>query len=367
MADGTTQVNDVVTPRVFSPYVRQMTEEKARLVQAGVMQRNPMMDEKLNGGGIVFDVPSWRDLDNDEANVSTDTVADRIAASGAGTPAVFPTHDSTPNKIQSSTEIAVRLNRNNSWSAMDLAVALAGEDPLDVIADRVSYYWTRQLQKTFIATWQGVSKDNGANDSGDYAHEIVGSAFAAGTTTFSAEAFLDAKVTMGDSQENLAVVMVHSIVQNRMLKNDLIDYVKDSMGNPTIPTFMGMMVVVDDGMPKGTSVVRKSGAAGTAGMYETWMFGPGAMQWGVGIPKVATEVERQAAAGGGGGQEVLYSRQVWALHPVGHAWATAITSTADGGPGNGTGANNLNNAGSWNRVYPERKQIPFARLITREH
>jgi hypothetical protein len=48
---------------------------------------------------------------------------------------------------------------------------------------------------------------------------------------------------------------------------------------------------------------------------------------------------------------------------VGHAY----TGTApNGGPGNGTGANELQNAGSWNRVFPERKQVKFARLVTRE-
>ena len=45
----------------------------------------------------------------------------------------------------------------------------------------------------------------------------------------------------------------------------------------------------------------------------------------------------------------------------------AYTGTAaNGGPGNGAGANDLQNAGSWDRVYPERKQIKFARMVTRE-
>lgn len=231
------------------------------------------------------------------------------------------------------------------------------------IADRVGYYWVRRLQAAFIATVLGLAKDNGANDSGDYANDIVGSSFVDGVTNFSAEAFLDAKLTMGDSQDQLAMVMVHSVVYNRMQKNNLIDFIPDARGEVQIPTFLGAEVIVDDGMPNGTSTVRADGSAGPANSYETWLFGPGAIQFGVGSPKTPTETDRQPAAGNGGGQDVLYSRVEWSLHPVGHAY----TGTApNGGPSNAASTNNLNIATSWNRVYPERKQIKFARLVTRE-
>ena len=156
---------------------------------------------------------------------------------------------------------------------------------------------------------------------------------------------------MGDSMEGLVAVMVHSVVFNRMQKNNLIDFIPDARGEIQIPTFLGREVIVDDGMPNATSI------------YDTWLFGLGAAQLGVGSPKDATETERKPSAGNGGGQEILHSRQEWSMHPVGHAYTG---TAANGGPGNGAGANDLQNAGSWNRVYPERKQIKFARLVTRE-
>lgn len=358
-----TQVDDVVVPEVFTPYVQQITEEKARLVQSGVLARNALMDQLLAGGGLTFNVPSFRDLDNDTDNVSTDDIADRIAATIAD---AWPgtSLDSVPNDINTDQEIAVRLSRNNSWNTADLAAALAGTDPADAIANRVGYYWTRRLQAAFIATWQGVSKDNGANDSGDYSNDIVGASFVDGVTNFSAEAYLDAKVTMGDSQEDLAAIMVHSVVYNRMQKNNLIDFIPDARGEVQIPTFLGAEVIVDDGMPNGTSAVRGDGTAGVAGVYESWLFGMGAAQLGVGSAKVPTEVERQASAGNGGGSETLHSRVEWSIHPVGHAFNAS--SPANGGPSNAATTNNLNIATSWNRVYPERKMIKFARLISRE-
>lgn len=363
MADGVTQIADVIVPEIFTGYVQQLTEQKSRLVQSGAVVRNALLDQMLAGGGLTFNVPSWRDLDDDEENVSTDDIADRIAASIANA-WPNPALDSTPHKTGSDLEIAVRLSRNNSWTSADLAAALAGEDPMDSIASRVAQYWIRRLQAAFIATWQGVSKDNGVNDGGDYVNDIVGAGFVDGVTNFSAEAYLDAKVTMGDSMEDLSLVMVHSVVYNRMQKNNLIDFIPDARGEVQIPTFLGAEVIVDDGMPNGTSAVREDGTAGVAGVYETWLFGGGATQFGVGSPKVPTEVERQASAGNGGGSESLHNRVEWCMHPVGHAFTAA--SPANGGPSNAATTNNLNIATSWNRVYPERKQINFARLVSRE-
>ncbi|HNQ99226.1 MAG TPA: major capsid protein, partial [Trueperaceae bacterium] len=207
------------------------------------------------------------------------------------------------------------------------------------------------LQAATVATMNGVIADNAANDSGDYAVDISGVSFVDGVTNFSAEAFLDAATTMGDSMGDLVAVIVHSVVYNRMQKNNLIDFIPDARGEVNIPTFLGRRVVVDDGMPR------------TGNVYDTWLFGAGALRLGNGSPKVPTEVDRVPAAGNGGGQEVLYSRIEWSIHPVGHAY---VGTPASGGPSNANTANNLAAATSWNRVYAERKQIKFARLVTRE-
>ena len=346
-----TQVTDIIVPEIFTPYVQQLTEEKARLVQSGVLARDAEVDRMLAGGGLTFNVPSFRDLPNDADNVSSDGEADIITASFEnGTPTDVNRLDATPLKTTTDQEIAVRLSRNNSWSSADLAAALAGVDPLLSIGNRVSFYWTRRLQAVFVATMNGVIKDN-ANDASDYSNDISGASFVDGVTNFSAEAFIDAAVTMGDSADAITVLMVHSIVYARMQKNNLIDFIPDARGEVRIATFLGREVIVDDGLPV------------AAGVYESWLFGAGAMRLGSGSPKVPTEVFRQALAGNGGGQEVLTSRVEWALHPIGHAY----TGTAPiGGPSNAATTNNLNIATSWNRVWPERKQIPFARLVTRE-
>lgn len=349
MATGpTTLITDVVVPEVFTPYVQQLTEEKSRMITSGAVIRDAALDGLLAGGGLTFNAPSFKDLDNDEANVSDDTADDDFTGGSA---------NSAPKKTGTSQETAVRLSRNQSWSSSDLTGDLAGADPMQSIATRVGDYWARMAQRAFIATVKGIFADNDAAPSAsehvqyDLTNDVSGSSFIDGVTNFTAEAFLDAAVTMGDSQDQLGLVMVHSIVYNRMQKNNLIDFIPDARGETNIPTFLGRIVIVDDNMPA------------TGGVYQSWLFGAGAVRWGVGSPKVPTETARKPDAGNGGGQEVLYSRVQWCLHPVGHQY---IGTAPDGGPDNTANTHMLAAAGSWKRVFPERKQIKIARLITRE-
>jgi hypothetical protein len=357
MAAGpATQIADIVVPEVFTPYIQQLTEEKSRIVQSGMLSRNGAIDELLAGGGLTFKIPSFKDLDNDAERVGNDSSAPfntadaAVNAAGSGT---SPERPPDPKKIGTATEIAVRLQRNQSWSSMDIAATLAGADPMNAIAQRVANYWTRRLQVAYVATWNGVIADNVANDTGDYVNDISGGGFIDGVTNFSAEAFLDTLLTLGDSMNDLTTLMVHSVVFNRMQKNNLIDFIPDARGEVMIPTFLGHEVIVDDGVPR------------TASVYDTWIFGPGATQFGVGTPKVATAVNRIEGGGNGSGQEVLYNRVEWSIHPTGHAF-TGVTFP-DGGPNNtGTAGDDLDEAASWDRRYTERKQIKFARLVTRE-
>lgn len=341
MAAGTTRIADVIVPELFTPYVQQLTEQKSRLIRSGVVARDPFLDGFLAGGGLTIHAPSWKDLDDDADNVSSDD----------------PTVLSTPNKIGTAQEIAVRLSRNNSWKTADLTAALAGSDPADAIASRVADYWVRRAQAAFVATLTGVFADNAAAPTGtehvqnDMTFDVSGAGFVDGVTNFSAEAFVDAAVTMGDSMQDLGVMFVHSIVYARMQKNNMIDFVRDSVQNIDIPMFLGREVILDDGVPR------------VGGVFQTWLFGLGAVRLGMGSPKVPTETFRDPDQGNGAGTETLYNRTEWAIHPVGHKYAG---TAAIGGPSNAATANNLAHVDSWQRAFTERKQIKIARLITRE-
>lgn len=348
------RIADVVVPEIFAPYVATMTEQKTALIDSGVVVRDPALDGFLAGGGTTFNSPSWRDIDDDST-----VLVDRVSSDNPATIAV-------PNKIQSNQELSVRLSRNQSWKTMDLVAALAGTDPSGAIANNVASYWRRRLQAAFVATWQGVFSDNAAvspNDDprpgitnnavqDDLTVDISG-AFTPGVTDFSAEAFIDAITTAGDSQADFVVVMMHSVVFSKAQKNNLIDFIPDSVNADAadIPNFLGRRVVVDDSMPN------------AAGVFDTWIFGTQASRWGVGNPKVPAEVDRVPAEGNGGGSESLWSRIEWAMHPVGYRFLSGVVADTNGGPTNVELADGVNN---WARTFPERKQIKAARLITTE-
>lgn len=359
MAAGSTAVGDIIVPEIFTPAVVQKTEEKSRLIKSGALVKDGVLDALLAGAGLTFELPSFKPLDNEAENVSSDDTDDTFqddwnAVTGAGI------KNSRPKKTGMVSEIGVRLSRNQSWASADLAAALGQKDPVEAIQEGVSDYWALRLQAAFVATMKGVFADNDAAPGGsehvqyDMTNDVKGGAFTDGVTNFTTEAFMDAAITMGDSADVLGLVMVHSVVFNRMKKLQLIDFIPDAT-NPAganLPTYQGKLVIVDDGMPF------------SSGVYESWLFGSGAVRLGVSSPKNATETERKPGAGNGGGQDVLYNRVEWMIHPVGHKYAGTAPK---GGPGNGTGSNELAAAASWQRVFPQRKQIKIARLITREH
>jgi hypothetical protein len=338
MSLGTVRIADVIVPAIFNPYVQVITQEKSNLIKSGAVIMDSVLSANLSGAGSTFNVPSFKDLDNDIENTSSDD----------------PTVISSPNKISSLTETQVRLSRNNSWAAMDLTSDLISADPMAAIGNRLGDYWARRLQSLFVATVKGVFLDNAAAPTGTDTHIIndltfdaSGVAFVNGVTNFTAESFVDTTTTIGDSMNDLTMIMVHSIVYGRMIKNDLIDFIPDSTGTTKIPTFLGRQVIVDDGMPF------------SGGVFESWLFGAGAVRLGMGSPMVPTETYRLPQAGNGSGQETLHNRVEWCIHPAGHAYLPTYTT---GGPTNTT----LALASSWSRVFPERKQIKIARLKTRE-
>ncbi len=367
-----TRIGDVVVPEVFTPYSQKLTTEKTAIIASGVVTPSALLDDKLSQGGGFFQIPTFLDLDNDEARIDTDTslpmnqpdslLGTDPNASGLDGYARQP----DPKKIRTATEVAVRMSRNQSWGVSQLARQLAGADPMEAIAQLVSGYWARQYQRSFISTWQGVFAANDAKTTaaiagvaqtaGDFTHDLTagesgaaGSIMPVATNMFAASDVIDARSTMGDSSGELMTIMVHSTIYAQMQKQDLIVYIQHSITNIQIPTYLGMQVVVDDSMPNGN------------GKYETWIFGGDTTQYGSTLAETPTEIDRQAGSGNGGGGEILYSRSVNCFHPSGYAWGDT-TALTDGGPSN----SDLASPASWKQVFGERKMYKVARLITRE-
>ncbi|BAP13793.1 hypothetical protein AS19_09420 [Alcanivorax sp. NBRC 101098] len=325
-----TRLTDIIEPSKFTDYIVQNTMQSTVLVQAGIMTRNSVIAAQITAGAHSFTVPAWLDLGDDEANIINDD----------------PLITSTPNKLQTTKQVVRKAFLHNSWASMNLASELAGSDAISRIQERAQAYWERQLQKRLVASLTGVMAGNVADDSGDMVLDISTETGAA--SKFSAAAVIDAAGTMGDAMSEVTGIAMHGDVYRAALKADLIEFVKASEGSLMMPTFRGLAVVQDDGMPV------------DSGKYTTALFGAGAFGFALAAPRVAqgTEIENLPSAGNGGGQQVLHSRVNIGLHPAGFSWNEASVV------GESATQTELEDATNWSRVV-ERKAAPLAFLVSK--
>ena len=350
-----TKIADVIVPELFTPYVVEKTAEKSRILQSGIAVANPKLNELVTAGGVTINMPFWQDLQGEDEVLSDERAL-------------------TPNKIGASKDVAALLMRGNAWGANDLAGALAGDDPMAAVADRVSDYWARREQKTLVAVLQGVFAST------EMADHVADNS----TKVLDGKMVLDAKQLLGDSADQLQAIMMHSAVYTELQKQNLIEYTTTSDGKITIPTYLTYQVIIDDGMPVEqtykastdtsvvagknyytlsngvyTKVASPTGNPSTSSYYEedakvftTYLFAKGSIGRGEGTPVdfVPTEIDRDSLAG----VDYLINRRAFVLHPMGIKW---IGDPDDVTPTNtelATGAN-------WKRVY-ESKNIGMVAL-----
>lgn len=313
-----TVLADVIVPEVFTPYMIERTTELSAFFQSGIVQTVPELD--MSGtGGDQKQMPFWQDLTGDDQLLDDDT-------------------DLTPVKITGQKDIGVLHARAHVYGSTDLAAALAGSDPLAAAADLVAEKWNRSWQKLMIASLNGALGAVTANT-------LDISALSGAASDFDGESFIDASHKLGDAEQRLTAMAVHSATYASMRKQDLIDFIPDSEGKPTIPTYMGKRVIVDDGMP-----------SASGGVYTTYLFGEGAIGYGEGSPKMPTETEREALKNGG--EEYLITRRHFILHPRGVAWTPASGVPAKATPSNAE----LSDSGNWTLRY-EPKNVRIVKFV----
>lgn len=313
MASTVTKISDVIVPELFTAYVIEKTAEKSAILNSGIAVANPKLNELVTAGGLTINMPFWQDLNGDDEVLSDQTPL-------------------TPGKIGADKDIAALLMRGKAWGANELAGALAGDDPMAAIADRVSDYWSRREQKTLVAVLQGAFAST----------EMADHVLDKSTASIDAGVVLDGKQLLGDNAEQLQAIMMHSAVYTALQKQNLIQYttVQGPSGSPiTIPTYLTYSVVVDDGMPVTGS--------GDDAVYTTYLFARGVIGRGEGTPVslTPTETDRDSLAG----EDYLINRRAFVMHPMGIKWigtAAGVTPTNE----------ELATGSNWKRVY-ESKNI----------
>lgn len=341
------RLSDVFVAPVYGSYTSMNNLENDALITSGIIAQSDLFDQIASGGAKAGTIPFWRDLNrNDEPNYSNDDPADLAV----------------PLKIGTGTMSYRKSYLNQSYGSMDLVKELMAADPLERIKQRFDNYWIGRRQRRLIATMEGITADNIANDGGDMVVDVS----AADTTTnpnaqkWSKEAYIDGAYTMGDQVGNLSALIVHSQVAKRMAKTDAYQVVRDTEGKIIFRQYGDEILLVDDTLP--------TSGSGADRVYTSYLFGAGAFGFGgeeghafaagEGVPADGVWTERTEQAGNGGGMEVIGERKTQILHPFGFSFVEGTLvefSPTDA---------DLRLAAHWDRVV-ERKYVPMAVIRTK--
>lgn len=314
MTDTPTALADVVVPEIFNPYFREATTRVNAFFQSGIVVPVPDLNFGTRGGTLI-QMPFWTAL-GERAQLLDDT------------------EDLAIKKIGTETDIAVQHARALVYGGTDLAAALAGDDPMEAVADGLAENWSAEFNYQLIATLKGAMGALLAESPDVNALDI--SSLSGSAAYIDGASFIDAAQMLGDHKDRISGILMHSAVNAHLAKQGLIETIRDKDGEVVYETFMGKRIIQDDAN------------AANAGVYDTFLFGPGAIGFGEGNPKVPTETARDPLKNGG--QEYIVSRRHYVLHPRGISWTPGSGIPAKVTPSD----SELSTTTNWTRVYDSK-------------
>lgn len=316
-----TTLQDIINPTaLFENYVVNRTSELSAIFQSGIITRDSKFDQLASEAAQVHNMPFFTDLNGDSEDIVEGTSL-------------------TEAKIGSKMDTSTTIRRAKMWGATDLSAQLAGTDPMSAIGDLVAGFWARDHQKELLNILDGVFAATSMTD-----HVLDISSKTGKAAAFSGEAFIDAMQLMGDARNSLTAVVMHSATKSYLDKLNLIQTIRQSDAT-SFDTYMGRRVIVDDSCPA------------AAGNYTTYLFGEGAIAYGVGSPVGLVPVEVDRDKRKGSGVNYLISRKAFIMHPRGVAWKNKTRAHAES-----VSRAELKDAGNWERVY-EPKQIRIVKFV----
>ena len=330
--------SDIIIPEVFTPYVIEQTTFRDAFLASGVVQ--PMAELNATEGGDFINVPFWK------ANLSGDFEV------------LSDSSSLTPGKIQADKQVGVILHRGRAFESRDLAALAAGADPMAAIGAKIADYVANQRQKDLLSCLAGVFGSIGSTSSSAAFFPLTIDGESGDTpTTLSPRHVAEARSLLGDQGDKLAAVAMHSKVYYDLVERKAIDYVTETdarltssvtdfvggsivgaYGNPTVPTYMGLRVIVSDDV--------QTDGSGSSTEYATYFFTQGAVASGEQMA-MQTETDRDILAK----SDAMSIDLHYCYHPVGAKWAVTTS--------NPTRAQ-LATVGNWSKVY-ETKNLGIVR------
>jgi len=302
---ATTQLADVYDPEIWQRLAQEEQVERNAFLASGVAVSEPLITQKLSGGSDEITMPQFSGIQHGEPNYSSDD----------------NTSFSTPKKITSQQQKARSASRNDSWAAMDLARELTDADPVAAINASIGGFWASDDEKRLLNSCVGILADNVANDGGDMVLDISNddplvSGEVPAENKLSEGTIILGMQTMGDRQDRITAIAMHSVQLTQLRLAGLVRQEKDPETNAFLyESVFGRRVVVDDSMPVEVGTNRIT--------YTVMLFGTGAVGYGTGPVENPSEIERVASSGDGGGETIIYSRVNTCFHPFGFQFTGA--------------------------------------------
>jgi hypothetical protein len=328
--------SDIIIPEVFTPYVIEQTTVRDAFLASGVVQ--PMAELNATEGGDFINIPHWKANLSGDFEVLTDSTS------------------LTPGKITADKQVGVILHRGRAFEARDLAAIAAGSDPMAAIGAKVADYVAHQRQKDLLSCLTGVFGSLNTNTSSSAFFDLTIDSESGDTpTALSPRHVAEARAILGDQGDKLAAVCMHSKIYYDLVERRAVDYVlatdvtggnatasggtiAPAYGNPTVPTYMGLRVIVSDDVP--------TAGSGASTEYGTFFFTSGAVASGEQLA-MQTETDRDILAK----SDAMSIDLHYCYHPVGAKWGVTTS--------NPTRAQ-LETVANWSKVY-ELKNIGIVR------
>ena len=327
--------SDIIVPEVFTPYVIEQTTPRDAFLASGVVQ--PMAELNATEGGDFVNVPFFK------ANLSGDFEV------------LSDSSSLTPGKITADRQTGVILHRGRAFEARDLAALAAGSDPMAAIGAKVAEYVANQRQKDLLSCLAGVFGSLNSTSSSAAFFELTIDGESGDTpTVLSPRHVALARNKLGDQGEKLTAMCVHSSVFYDLVERRAIDFIYDNtgaadtgatqgstanaFGAPSVPTFMGLRVIVSDDV--------QTAGSGSSTEYATYFFTEGAVASGEQLA-MQTETDRDILAK----SDAMSIDLHYVYHPVGSRYTSSTVN-----PNRST----LETVGNWSKVY-ENKNLGIIR------
>lgn len=335
---ASTRISDLFICELATSYTANSTLAKNAFFKSGVAFSDPRVTPLMDAtqGGQLISMPYYNPLTDGNYNIGNDD----------------PTQKSTPDKIDTGYETAVKSFMNKSYSVMDLSAIATQGEPMTAINAGIQKYWTNVSEARIIAATTGIIADSIANHDSDLLYDISLQTGSGQNAYLNASVMNTAAGYLGESMTDIKVVCVHPAVLTNLRNLNIIATKQEGFTHTLFQTYEDYIIIVDKKMPK------QKVAEGVYAYY-TYMYGSNAITYQYGNPGVEYEIWRDPASGNGAGEEVLFTRRCDLVLPRGYQ--TAVAGKA------GLTESALATASTWTRAWNDndaRERIKFVAIKT---